>query len=123
MFGYGQDRRLILMPPPPQEWVPSWKPVLLSGGNGLYATTDDYFRFVQMMLNGGEANGKRILKASTVELMRTNVLADGVAVDTFGPSQPGIGFGLDFGIVMDPAVEKVPSTGAAPSVLGSGSIR
>jgi CubicO group peptidase (beta-lactamase class C family) len=64
----------------------------------------NYFRFAQMMLDGGEANGKRFLKASTVELMRTNVLAEGVAVDTFGPSLPGIGFGLDFAIVMDPAV-------------------
>jgi CubicO group peptidase (beta-lactamase class C family) len=36
--------------------------------------------------------------------MRTNVLVEGVAVDTFGPSLPGIGFGLDFAIVMDPAV-------------------
>jgi len=61
-----------------------------------------------MVLNGGETNGKRFLKASTVQLMRTNVLADGVAVDTYGPAQPGIGFGLDFAIVMDPAVAKTP---------------
>ena len=61
-----------------------------------------------MLLNGGEANGKRLLKASTVKLMRTNVLPDGVAVDTYGPSQPGIGFGLDFAIVMDPALAKTP---------------
>jgi CubicO group peptidase (beta-lactamase class C family) len=60
------------------------------------------------MLNGGEANGKRFLKASTVKLMRTNVLAEGVKIDTFGLSQPGIGFGLDFAIVMDPAVANTP---------------
>jgi hypothetical protein len=47
-----------------------------------------------MVLDGGEANGKRFLKASTVQLMRTNVLAEGVAVDTYGPSQPGIDSGL-----------------------------
>ena len=41
-----------------------------------------------MVLNGGEANGKRLLKASTVQLMRTNVLAEGVAVDTYGPRSP-----------------------------------
>jgi CubicO group peptidase (beta-lactamase class C family) len=74
----------------------------------LFSTTDDYFRFAQMMLNGGEANGKRFLKASTVELMRTNVLAEGVKVNTFGPAQPGIGFGLDFAIVMDPALANTP---------------
>ena len=87
---------------------PSSKPAFLGGGFGLLSTTDDYFRFAQMMLNGGEANGKRFLKASTVELMRTNVLAEGVLVDTFGPSQPGIGFGLDFAIVMAPAAGNTP---------------
>ena len=61
-----------------------------------------------MVLNGGEANGKRFLKKSTVELMRTNVLEQGVKVDLYGPSQEGIGFGLDFAIVMDPAVAKTP---------------
>ena len=53
---------------------PTLKPVFLSGGGGLYSTTDDYFRFAQMVLNCGATNGKRFLKTSTVELMRTNVL-------------------------------------------------
>jgi CubicO group peptidase (beta-lactamase class C family) len=101
MFTYGPDKRIIAAP---RQGDPSSKPVFLSGSGGLLSTTDDYFRFAQMMLDGGEANGKRFLKASTVQLMRTNVLAEGVAVDTFGPSLPGIGFGLDFAIVMDPAV-------------------
>jgi CubicO group peptidase (beta-lactamase class C family) len=61
-----------------------------------------------MMLNGGEANGKRFLKSSTVELMRTNVLAEGVSVDTYGSPLPGIGFGLDFAIVMDPMAATTP---------------
>jgi CubicO group peptidase (beta-lactamase class C family) len=101
MFTYGPDKRIIAAP---RQGDPSSKPVFLSGSGGLLSTTDDYFRFAQMMLDGGEANGKRFLKASTVQLMRTNVLVEGVAVDTFGPSLPGIGFGLDFAIVMDPAV-------------------
>jgi CubicO group peptidase (beta-lactamase class C family) len=100
MFTYGPDKRIIAAP---QRRVPSSKPVFLSGSGGLLSTTDDYFRFAQMMLDGGEAKGKRFLKASTVQLMRTNVLAEGVAVDTFGSSLPGIGFGLDFAIVIDPA--------------------
>jgi CubicO group peptidase (beta-lactamase class C family) len=107
VFTYGPDKRLIRATPPPGQETryddPSAKPVFLSGSGGLLSTTDDYFQFAQMMLNGGEANGKRFLKASTVELMRTNVLAKGIAVDTFGSGQPGIGFGLDFAIVMDPA--------------------
>jgi len=105
MFTYGPDKRIVTGPP---QRDPSEKPAFLSGSGGLYSTTDDYFRFAQMVLNGGQAAGRRFLKASTVELMRTNVLADGVGVDTFGPSLPGIGFGLDFAIVMDPAVAKTP---------------
>ena len=101
MFTYGPDKRIIAAP---RRGDPSSKPVFLSGSGGLLSTTDDYFRFAQMMLDGGTANGTRFLKASTVQLMRTNVLAEGVAVDTFGPSLPGIGFGLDFAIVIDPAV-------------------
>jgi CubicO group peptidase (beta-lactamase class C family) len=112
VFTYGPDKRLIRATPPPGQEKryddPSAKPVFLSGSGGLLSTTDDYFQFAQMMLNGGEANGKRFLKASTVELMRTNVLAKSVEVDTFGSGQPGIGFGLDFAIVMDPAAANTP---------------
>jgi CubicO group peptidase (beta-lactamase class C family) len=109
IFTYGPDKRVIrATAAQEQRGDPSSKPVFLSGSGGLLSTTDDYFRFAQMVLGGGEANGKRFLKGSTVQLMRTNVLADGVAVDTYGPSQPGIGFGLDFAIVMDPAVANTP---------------
>ena len=79
------DKRIIAAP---TQRDPSRKPVFLSGSGGLLSTTEDYFRFAQMMLNGGEANGTRFLKASTVELMRTNVLDEGVKVDLYGP-QPG----------------------------------
>ena len=93
----------------PRQSDPSAKPAFLSGSGGLFSTTDDYFKFAQMVLNGGQANGKRFLKASTVELMRTNVLADGRRRSIrYGPPMPGIGFGLDFAIVMDPAAAKTP---------------
>jgi CubicO group peptidase (beta-lactamase class C family) len=105
VFTYGPDKRIIAAPP---QRDPSSKPAFLSGSGGLFSTTNDYFQFTQMILNGGQANGKRFLKASTVELMRTNVLAKGVAVDTFGAPLPGIGFGLDFAIVMDPGAANTP---------------
>jgi CubicO group peptidase (beta-lactamase class C family) len=94
----------------PTQGEPTVKPAFLSGSGGLLSTTDDYRRFAQMLLNGGEANGKRLLKASTVELMRTNVLADGVTVDLYGPNVNigGVGFGLDFAIIMDPAKANTP---------------
>jgi CubicO group peptidase (beta-lactamase class C family) len=105
VFTYGPDKRITTGP---AQRDPSVRPAFLAGGGGLLSTTNDYFRFAQMMLNGGEANGKRFLKSSTVELMRTNVLAEGVSVDTYGSPLPGIGFGLDFAIVMDPMAATTP---------------
>ncbi len=105
VFTYAADKKITAAA---TQSDPATKPVFLSGSGGLLSTTDDYFRFAQMMLNGGQANGTRFLKASTVELMRTNVLAQGVMVDTFGAGLPGIGFGLDFAIVIDPSAAHTP---------------
>ena len=105
VFTYGEDKRIVTAP---NQTDPSVKPVLLSGSGGLLSTTEDYYRFAQMLLNGGELEGARLLKPATIELMRTNVLNDGVMVDLYGPKEPGIGFGLDFAIVMDPAAAKSP---------------
>jgi len=107
VFTYAPDNRLMTANAESQR-SPGVKPAFLSGSGGLLSTIDDYFRFAQMVLNGGETNGTRLLKASTVQLMRTNVLAEGVAVDTYGPAQPGLGFGLDFAIVMDPVAANTP---------------
>ena len=107
IFTYGDDKRIVAAP---NQGDPTRKPVFLSGSGGLLSTTGDYYKFAQMVLDGGEAKGKRFLKSSTVELMRTNVLADGVKVDLYGPSYniDGIGFGLDFAIIMDPAKANTP---------------
>jgi CubicO group peptidase (beta-lactamase class C family) len=82
-------------------------PGLPSGGGGLYSTAADYFRFAQMLLNGGELDGKRLLKTTTVEMMRTNVLSDQVLAANPGIGQarfsPAQGFGYDFAVVLDPA--------------------
>ena len=104
---YGPDKKIVTAP---AHGDPTRKPVFLSGSGGLLSTTEDYFKFAQMLLNGGQANGTRFLKSSTVELMRTSVLEPGVQVDLYGPSsiQQGIGFGLDFAIVMDPAKANLP---------------
>ena len=63
-----------------------------SGGGGLVSTAPDYVRFAQMMLNGGELNGVRLLSRKTVELMTLNQLAN-MDVD--------FGFGLGFSVVRD----------------------
>ena len=74
-------------------------PALLSGGGGLVSTASDYMRFCQMLLNGGVLDGQRILSPLSVKLMRTNMLPE--SAPTFGP---GVGFGLDFAVVEDPAL-------------------
>jgi CubicO group peptidase (beta-lactamase class C family) len=80
------------------------RPAFLSGGGGLNSTTEDYFRFSQMLLDGGEANGRRLLKRSTVERMYANVLEPGVTIGR----TPGLGFGMDFAIVLDPTAADTP---------------
>jgi CubicO group peptidase (beta-lactamase class C family) len=73
------------------------KPALSSGGGGLVSTATDYMRFCQMLLNGGQLDGVRILSPLTVELMHTNMLPAGM--QTFAP---GAAFGLDFAVYTDP---------------------
>ncbi len=76
------------------------KPKFLSGGGGLVGTATDYMRFAQMLANGGELDGVRILKPETVELMHTDHLPANVT--DMGPLYRGNRFGLDFSIVTDP---------------------
>jgi CubicO group peptidase (beta-lactamase class C family) len=88
-----------------------------SGGGGLTSTTHDYARFAQMLVNKGELDGARILKPESIALMAQNhigelrIFSDGNRPTTTG--QAGIGFGLDFAVVTDPA--------AANSKQGAGS--
>ncbi len=72
-------------------------PAFLSGGGGLVSTTMDYMRFSQMLLNGGQLDGVRILAPSTVKLMHLNHLPRELK-----EMSPGTGFGLDFAVVLDP---------------------
>jgi CubicO group peptidase (beta-lactamase class C family) len=74
----------------------SAKPTLASGGGGLVSTATDYMRFCQMLLNGGQLDGVRLLSPRTVELMRTNVLPPNMPT-----LAPGAGFGLDFAVYTD----------------------
>jgi CubicO group peptidase (beta-lactamase class C family) len=93
---------------PAQNRVTTSKPSFLAGSGGLMSTAEDYWRFAQAVGNGGQLNGRRILKEETVQLMRTNVLKPGVKVDLYGPSMEGVGFGMDFAIIMDPQLAGTP---------------
>jgi len=52
------------------------EPEFHMGGGGLYGTAPDYIRFVRMLLNGGELDGCRVLKAETARLMGENHMGD-----------------------------------------------
>ena len=77
------------------------RPRFLSGGGGLVSTAGDYMRFCQMMLNGGELGGRRLLGRKTVELMTANHLSSELISQ--GNMTKGYGFGLGFGVLMDVA--------------------
>jgi CubicO group peptidase (beta-lactamase class C family) len=64
------------------------------GGGGLVATADDFARFCQMLLNGGELEGVRILGMKTVELMTTDHLTDLKEKNTFLQPFESYGFGV-----------------------------
>jgi CubicO group peptidase (beta-lactamase class C family) len=74
-----------------------------SGGAGILSTATDYARFLQMMLNGGELDGKRILSRKTVELMTVDHLVDKKV-------EEGVGFGLGFYVVKDLGARGVPGS-------------
>ncbi len=83
----------------------------LSGGGGLLSTTADYLRFAQMLLNGGELDGRRVLSRESVASMTRNHLAPAlVPIPPFILEQSGYGFGLGGAVLVDST-----STGAPGS--------
>jgi CubicO group peptidase (beta-lactamase class C family) len=71
-------------------------PIYFSGAGGLMSTAEDYAQFAQMLLNGGQLNGKRLLSPKTVELM-----ASVHAPDSLPGRPPGRSFGLSMQVVND----------------------
>jgi CubicO group peptidase (beta-lactamase class C family) len=89
------------------------RPTFFSGGGGMVSTMDDYHRFTQMLRGKGELDGARLLGRKTVEYMTMNHLPEnqdlkdmGQAVFSETPYE-GIGFGLGFSVVIDPAAANV----------------
>jgi CubicO group peptidase (beta-lactamase class C family) len=81
------------------------QPTAPSGGGGMVSTAEDYLRFSQMLLNGGELDGARILAPATVQLMTTNHLSPSLMVGDFSGTEvtrPGAGWGYDCATYSDP---------------------
>ncbi len=76
-------------------------PTYHSGAGGLMSTAEDYLQFGQMLANGGELNGKRILSPRTVELMSSNHAGE-MFNGKLGRPAHGMGFGLLVAVIQDP---------------------
>ena len=91
--------------------TPTTPPKLLSGGGGLVSSAPDYLRFCQMLLNGGELDGVRLLNPGTVREMTTNSLPADIrfAQPFIGPST-GSTWGLGFAVRTDAEKSEVPGS-------------
>jgi CubicO group peptidase (beta-lactamase class C family) len=93
------------------------KPVIESGGGGLVSTTMDYARFAQMLLNGGELDGTRIIGPKTLEWMASDHLDTSVKI--MGTlTQAGHSFGLGFGVRTQEGI--APFSGSVGQFFWSG---
>lgn len=89
---------------------PEWE----SGGGGLLSTITDYQRFSQMLLNGGEFEGKRYLSPAAFKAMTTDHVGPGSGVgrDYFYFPGDGFGYGYGIGVRTDPGNAKPPPPGS-----------
>ena len=105
-YGRGEDGKLALVDDPATGRFAQPR-AIQSGGGGLVSSAGDYLRFCRMMLGGGALNGERLLGRKTVALMTSNHLRGDMAAmgqARFSESSyEGIGFGLGFSIMLDPA--------------------
>jgi CubicO group peptidase (beta-lactamase class C family) len=119
---YTTDSKNPALTAVPHDAGVSKAPELPSGGGGLYSTAMDYMRFAQMLLNGGQLSGARILSPGSVQLMRSNHLPERLMVGKYGiglyTMQEGLGFGYDFAVFEDPV--KIGSTAGKGTYLWDG---
>jgi CubicO group peptidase (beta-lactamase class C family) len=91
-------------PGPPADYAT--EPPMPSGGGGLVSTIEDYYRFAQMLGDGGALDGVRVLAPATVKLMTSNHLPQEILTGQFGIGQhimrPGFGYGFNCAVVFDP---------------------
>ena len=81
------------------------------GGVGLFSTIRDYFRFAQMLANGGEFEGERVIGRKTLELMHANYVPPSMLpLEIGGLPLPGYGFGLGSRVLMDVAQSGAPGS-------------
>jgi CubicO group peptidase (beta-lactamase class C family) len=114
--------RLVAEPPShgPSDWDVAKRQTFFSGGGGIVSTVPDFLRFCQMLLDGGELDGARILKPETVRLMTTNSVTPDmhIAGHEVGPGL-GTGWGLGFAIRTNPDFSLIPGSVGSYNWQGS----
>ena len=116
--GPGEDGFRLLDAPATSPW--SRPDIPPSGGGGLVSTVPDYLRFAQMLLNGGELDGVRLLSRETIQMMTTNQLPSELVPIWSDSPWPGMGYGLGFGVLVDAAQAKVSGSEGTYFWLGIG---
>jgi CubicO group peptidase (beta-lactamase class C family) len=107
LYSTGPNGQIVRRPDAEQD-LPKEKPIYLEGaggnphkpGGGMFSTLNDYTRFAQMLLNGGQLGGVRILSPKTVDLMSADLLGDLPVLG--GAVPPGYGFGLTVAVNRGP---------------------
>jgi CubicO group peptidase (beta-lactamase class C family) len=85
--------------------------VFVRGGHGLFSTIGDYFRFAQMLANGGKLDGERVIGRKTLELMHANYAPPSLLpLEIGGLPLPGYGFGLGSRVLLDVAQSSAPGS-------------
>ena len=112
---YGYDGGGFKLTDDPRTSSYTRPPTYLSGVAGLVSTAGDYLRFARMLAAGGSLDGVRIIGSRTLRFMTANHLPGGqdlAAVADFGgeTKRAGQGFGLGFGVLLDPAVAQTIGT-------------
>lgn len=91
---------------------PEAEPKMAMGGGGLFSTAGDYARYAQMLLNGGELDGVRIVSAQGISEQMTNRLPDEMLEARFVAGhqafRPGFGYGYNGVVFTDPALAGIP---------------
>lgn len=85
--------------------------VFVRGGHGLFGAIGDYYRFAQMLANGGRLDGSRVIGRKTLELMHMNrIPASMLPLEIGGLPLPGYGFGLGSRVLLDVAQSGAPGS-------------
>jgi CubicO group peptidase (beta-lactamase class C family) len=106
-----QNRRVVIADRDMSRFFDGPPTTYFSASGGLSSTAGDYLKFEQMLVNGGELFGNRLLSPRSVRMMSSNQIGD--LYRGFSRSQEGMGFGYTVGVTVDPITSNARRSGGA----------